>query len=646
MNAYEKGSSPQRRGGTETKWKGKWKISLCATFIAVLFLGVGYKSLELQVLKRDRVSAGAKRQHSGTYKLLPVRGTIYDRNGKPLATNIPSTSIYLNPGKVKDSTALARALSKPLGVSREKILRLAASKRSFAWIKRGEDGDTARKIKDLGLDGVGFVEEPKRIYPQGSLLGQALGFTDIDLRGVEGLEYRFEKTLAGKAATVKTRRDAKGNSIPDVPFNDTVRSTRGNDIVLTVDSNIQHITETEIRNGARKMDAERGAALLMNPQTGEILAMASYPPFDPNRFGEFSQKTRKNLPVWYSFEPGSTLKVFLAAALLEEKMADETTEYDCENGRKKIKSTTIKDVNGHGILTVSDTIKYSSNICAWKMGKTLGKEKFYESLRGFGFGKRNGVDLPGEARGKIQKLSRWGEVELATVSFGQGISVTSVQLVTALSSIANGGYLMKPYIVKKVVSPDGKVLREKTPEAFKRVLSYDTASRITAMLEEVVENGTGKNARIKGYRVAGKTGTAQIPDPETRGYYKDRYLSSFMGFAPADDPRLALLVILENPRKNPMGGVAAAPIFRAITEKILFYMRIPPGEDGEGPVKEKVMPDMLKKSAREVMRWAEREEVAVRFVGNGYVTSQNPPAGKRIRKGADCVFTLKQDIWN
>ena len=643
MNAYEEGRSSGRRGGAETEWRGKWKLRACALFIAGLFLGVGYKSLDLQVLKRDRVSAGAKRQHSGTYKLLPVRGTIYDRNGKPLAANVPSTSLYLNPGKVKDRAALARALSRPLGVSREKILRLAASEKSFVWIKRGEDRETAEKIKSLGLGGVGFVEEPKRTYPQGNLLGQALGFTDIDLRGVEGLEYRFEKTLAGKSATVKTRRDAKGNSIPDVPLDDTERSTRGNDIVLTVDSNIQHITETELRNGARKMNAERGAALLMDPQTGEILAMASYPPFDPNRFGEFSQKTRKNLPVWYSFEPGSTLKVFLAAALLEENMADETTRYDCENGKKRIESTTIRDVHGHGTLTVAETIRYSSNICAWKMGRTLGKKKLYESLRRFGFGRKNGVDLPGEARGKIQKLSRWGEVELATISFGQGISVTSIQLVTALSSIANGGYLMKPYIVKKVVSPEGKVLREKTPEALKRVISYDTASRITAMLEEVVENGTGRNAKIRGYGVAGKTGTAQIPDPETRSYHDDRYLSSFMGFAPADDPKLALLVILENPRKNSMGGVAAAPIFRAITEKILFYMRVPPGE---GPGRERTMPDMLKKSAREVMRWAEREEVAVRFVGNGYVASQNPPPGEKIRKGADCVFTLKQDIWN
>ena len=251
------------------------------------------------------------------------------------------------------------------------------------------------------------------------------------------------------------------------------------------------------------------------------------------------------------------------------------------------------------------------------------------------------MDLPGEASGKIQNLRNWGDIELATISFGQGISVTAIQLATALSSIANGGYLMKPYIVKKIVSPEGKVLLEKNPEVLKRVVSYDTTSKITTILEQVVENGTGKNARIAGYRVAGKTGTAQMANPETGTYYKSRYLSSFIGFAPADDPRLALVVIAENPRKHTYGGVVAAPIFKSITEKVLFYMRIPPREER---IEETVMPDMAKKSARAVMKWAEEEEVSVRFIGNGYVVSQHPPSGEKIRRGTDCTFTLKQNI--
>lgn len=643
MNHSRKNASSRRRKKGKSRWKETWRFHLSAVFIAGLFFTVGYKSLQLQVIERDRVSAGAERQQIRTHKLLPVRGSIYDRSGKTLAANIPSASAYLNPQKIENPARVADALTEHLGVSRERVLSLTESEKSFLWVKRGQDRETAKKIMALGLKGVGFVEEPKRTYPNGSMMGQVLGFTNTDLKGVEGLEYLFEKTLAGKQATTKIKRDGKGNYISDIPLNEIERYTKGNDIFLTVDSKIQSITETELRNGVEKMEADSGTAFVMNPRTGEILAIASYPFFDPNRFRDFSQKTRKNLPVWSSFEPGSTMKVFLAAALLEARMADEMTTYDCENGEKKIASKVIKDSHEHGVLTVSEAIQYSSNICAWKMGQTLGKEKFHRSLRDFGFGKKNGVDLPGEARGSIQKLRNWGEVELATISFGQGISVTAVQLVTALSSIANGGYLMKPYIVKKVVSPEGKVLREKTPEILKRVISYDTSLKVTNILEEVVENGTGKNARIKGYRVAGKTGTAQIPNLETGTYYKNRYMSSFLGFAPADDPKLAILVVVENPKKHTVGGMTAAPVFRSITEKSLFYMGVPPEKTPRGFA---VMPDMKNKSAREVMKWAQDEHVAVRFAGNGYVSEQTPPPGEKIRKGQVCVFTLRQNIWN
>ena len=359
----------------KTSRKGKWKFYLTTVFITGLFVALGYRSFEIQVLQSDKFSAGAKKQHSRVYKMPPVRGILYDRNKKPLATSVWATSIYVNPKKVKDPDKLARAISKPLGLSRKKLLRAAHSEKPFVWIKRGEDSETAKKIEAMGISGVGFAEEPRRIYPNGSLLGQALGFTNIDLKGVEGLEYGFEKTLAGKPATVRVRTDGRGNRISDILLNAKEQSTKGNDVLLTVDSNIQHITETALEKGLREMKADRGAALLMNPQTGEILAMASYPFFDPNRFDEFPQEARKNLPVWMSFEPGSTLKVFLAATLLEEKMGDENTEYDCENGKQRIGSNVIKDVHGHGILTVSETITYSSNICAWKMGKNPWEEE-------------------------------------------------------------------------------------------------------------------------------------------------------------------------------------------------------------------------------------------------------------------------------
>lgn len=610
----------------EKQKKGKFYI--VSVFITALFMLLGYRSFELQVLQNERLSARAKNQHIEVDKIPPVRGTLYDRNKKPLATSISATSIYLNPGKVENPRHLALVLSKSLDLSRKKLLDLAESEKSFVWIKRGESRATTEKIKSMNLEGVGFVEGSKRIYPNGSLLGQALGFTNVDLKGIEGLEYGFDNTLAGKPATTRTRRDGKGNRILDALLKENEHSTRGNDVVLTVDSKIQHITETELEKGIRKMGGERGAAIMMNPQTGEILSMASYPRFDPNRFREFSQKNRKNLPVWLSFEPGSTLKVFLAATLLEEKMADENTEYDCENGRKQIGSNTVRDIHEYGILTISETIKYSSNICALKMGKTLGKKKLHDSLRNFGFGKKNGVDLPGEASGKIQNLRKWGAIELATISFGQGISVTAIQLATAFSSIANGGYLMKPYIVKEVVSPKGEILTKKEPDVLKKVISYDTALKVTEMLEQVVKDGTGANAAIPGYRIAGKTGTAQVPNPKTRTYYKNRYISSFVGFAPADDPSLVLVVIVDNAKKHTYGGVVAAPIFKSITEKVLFYMRIPPRE--EVP-EETIMPEMVNESAKAVI---ERSE--------GQVVIQQASTGEKTGREQDRTSTLKQ----
>ncbi len=621
---------------------GKWKFYFTTGFIVLLFMAMGHRCLELQILERERFSRGAKSQHSRVYKIPPVRGALYDRNKKPLATSVSATSVYLNPRKVKDPAHLARALSEPLNISARKVVAHATSEKSFVWIKRGVDNKTAQKIKDLDLAGIGFLEEPRRIYPNGALLGQVIGFTNIDLKGIEGIEYAFERFLAGKPTARRIKRDGRGNPISDGGVSETEQSTKGNDIVLTVDSTIQHITEAELEKGIKEMSADRGMAVLMNPHTGEILAMASYPRFDPNRFSEFSSETKKNLPIWLSFEPGSTLKVFLAAALLEENAADEDTEYDCENGKKKIGSNTINDVHGHGILTVSEAIKYSSNICAAKMGETLGKEKLHRSLRNFGFGEKNGVDLPGEARGKIQNLRNWGDIELATISFGQGISVTAIQLATALSSIANGGYMMKPYIVKRIISPEGKNIMEKTPEMLKKIISYDTALKVTRILEQVVQRGgTGTKAAVEGYRVAGKTGTAQTVNPKTGTYYKDKYISSFIGFAPADDPNLVLAVVVDNPRKQSYGGAVAAPIFRSIIERVLFYMRVPPNPE---LLEEKVMPNMANKSARDVIRWAEKEKVSVKLIGNGYVVSQHPSSGEKIERGTDCTFTLKQNI--
>ncbi len=618
----------------------KWKIYFSTLLVVLLFLAVGYKSLELQVINRDKAFRVAEKQHNSSYNLLPIRGSVFDRNKRVLATNQNTKSIYINPKEIEDPKDFAQKIAKPLGVTYKKALSLALSKKSFVWAKRLAGEDMAENINSLELEGINFVEEPKRVYPNNQMLGQVLGFTNIDLKGIEGIEYFFDGALAGKPRKITTRRDARGKNILDIPV-DIEQSTKGNDLVLTIDSQIQHIVDTELEKGVKEMEAKSAMALLMDPETGEVLAMSSYPFFDPNNFRKYAEINKRNLPVWYAFEPGSTLKIFLLAAALEEKIANENSKYDCENGRRKVGTKVIKDVHPYGVLTMAETLHYSSNICASKIGEKIGKEYLHDYLKDFGFGDKLGIDLPGESKGKIQNLGNWGPVELATISFGQGISVTAIQLVNALSTIANGGYHMQPYIVKKIVNPKGDIITEKKPKVLKRVISYDTSNTVRKILKGVVDKGTGGMAQISGYGVAGKTGTAQIPNPEKGGYYADKYIASFVGFAPTDKPKLTLLVLLNDPKKSIYGGSTAAPIFKSIAEKVLFYMGIPTQHEFEG---NSIMPNLEGKSARDILRWATEEGVEVSFKGSGYVVEQDPGPGETIKRGIDCTFKLRQDI--
>ena len=380
-------------------------------------------------------------------------------------------------------------------------------------------------------------------------------------------------------------------------------------------------------------------AIIMNPETGEVLAMASYPFLDPNNFSQFPEINRRNLPIWYAHEPGSTMKVFLAASALDDKKVNPNSKFNCENGRRRIGSAVIRDIKPRGTLTVAEIVKYSSNIGASKIGELLGRDKYYKYLSKFGFGKKTGMGLPGESSGLLAAPRKWGPIELATISFGQGISVTSLQLVTALSAIANGGYLMKPYVIEKIVRPDGNVIEQNSPEVVTRVISYDTSYQMKQIMQGVVENGTGKKAQIPGFSVAGKTGTAQIPNPKSGGYYSDRYIASFIGFAPVEDPEIVMVVVVEAPRKKTHGGSVAAPIFKQIAEKVLFHMGLSPKKVLVGMT---VMPDLSGMSVRDILKWSEEEGVKVKVKGSGFVTNQKPLPGDLIKEGMVCSIELKQ----
>jgi len=616
------------------------KILIIGTLILILFAVVSVKALDLQVLSRERAVNLAKKQHQKSYTLLPKRGMIYDINKKELAINIDTQSIYVNAKDIKDPEVFSKKLSEYLRLSQEAILDKINTRKPFVWIKRLVEPNIIAKIKSDSFPDLGFIEEPKRVYPNGTLVGQVLGFTNIDSKGIEGIEFKYDELLTGKPGKINVKKDARGRKIMSTPYF-LEPSISGYDLVLTIDSQIQHIVEKELKEGVEKAKADRGMALLMNSETGAILAMASYPFFDPNSYKDSNSETRRNLPIWFSFEPGSTMKVFILASAMEEDKVNPDTKFDCENGRRKVGPAIIRDVHPYGVLTVAQILEKSSNICASKIGETLGREKLYDRLSSFGFGRQTGIDLSGESSGMMTKSNRWGPVELATISFGQGIAVTSIQIAAALSAIANGGYLVKPYIVEQLISPGGKVVTKNKPEVLGKVISYDTAENITQMMEKVVESGTGKNAAISGYKVAGKTGTAQVPNPKTGGYYGNRFMSSFIGFGPTDDPKVTLVVIVENPKNGSYGGTVAAPIFKGIVEKVLFYLRVPPRTEFVGT---KVMPDLQGKSLREILIWSENEGVEVRIKGTGYVTSQEPKAGEAIKEGTVCRVDFKQSI--
>lgn len=625
---------------TRNSDKPKWKLASIALFICFMFLLIAARSAQLQLLKDDKACLVGMGQHEFEIELLPERGAIKDVNGKDLAMSITSYSLYANPSKIDNKKEFISKVSNTIKLKKEYLAKKVSANKSFVWIKRLASEKEKLALQGLDLAGLGFIEEPKRVYPHNHLAGQLLGFTNIDSKGIEGVEYLFDSYLSGKRDKLILKKDGLGRII----FEDLANikeQTLGYDIVLTIDSHIQHIVDNVLKKSVDSLHAERGLAVVIDSETGSVLAMSSYPFLDPNNFADSNEVSRKNLPVWKSFEPGSTLKPILVAGAIEEKLVNPKSKFDCEYGMRRVGNSVINDVHPYNILSVSDVISFSSNICASKIGEKLGKNRLYDYLDQFGFGKKTQIEIPGESPGMLVDSDRWGPVELATISFGQGISVSALQLATAFSSIANKGYLMKPYVVKEIVDSKGNVIKRNLPEIRQRVISYETAQMVTDMLVEAVDNGTGQNAKVKLFKVAGKTGTAQIPDPKNGGYYADKYISSFAGFAPIDPPSITVVVIIENSKKGIYGGEVAAPIFREIVEKALYYLEINPDDVD---MENKIMPNFEGKSRREILRWSESEGIKVNLSGKGFAIDQNPKAGEIINSKEVCSIELDQTI--
>jgi cell division protein FtsI (penicillin-binding protein 3) len=548
-----------------------------ATALIAAFAVIIVRLFYLQVIHAAELTVKADRQHEKTVTVEGPRGTMYDRRGTVLAVNMDVPSVFGVPSSVDNPAQMARSLAPILHMRTDDIERKLKQERSFVWIARKLDPEQGRRLESLHLEGIGVVLEGRRFYPKGTMLSHVMGFAGMDGQGLEGLEQRYDRYLSGEKQSLVLERDALGRTIFPKGIGERIPAA-GHNLVLTIDEFIQYVTEKELDDAVTATRAKAGMAIVMDPKTCEILAMAATPKFDPNAMHGMSADRWRNRLVTDSYEPGSTMKVFLAAAALEERVMTPDTLVYGENGRMEIAHTVIHDHEKSGWMTFADVIQRSSNIGAAKIAMRLEADPLFRYVKGFGFGEKSGVDLPGEAAGLVKEPRDWGRRSLASMAIGQEIGVTPLQLVTAISAIANGGWLMQPYIVSEVRTSDGTTVLRTAPQVRRRPISTHTAEVLTGVLEGVVTHGTGTRGATPGYRVAGKTGTAQKIDPHTGAYSRHLLVGSFAGFVPADDPRLAIVVVIDEPKTEAWGGVVAAPVFRRIAEQVLPYLGVAPEE--------------------------------------------------------------------
>lgn len=544
--------------------------------LLLLLAGFGiilFRLVTLQVLQAAELTARADRQHQKSVTLEGARGTVTDRHGKVLAMNMEVPSIFGVPTSLDSPTNAARSLSPVLRIRRDEIEKKLRQDKHFVWLARKVEPEQGQRLEQLSIDGIGMVMEGRRFYPKGPLLAHVLGFVGMDGLGLEGLERRYEAQLHGEKRVTILQRDALGRTVFPKGLREQVPAP-GHALTLTIDEVIQYIAEKELEEAVNNAHAKAGTIIVMEPQSGAILAMAVSPRFDPNTVASLTADRWRNRALTDTYEPGSTMKVVVAAAALEEKVMMPGSMVFGENGRMTIANTTIHDHEKLGWMTFAQMIQKSSNIGAAKTGMLLGEQRMYRYLQAFGFGQRTDVDLPGEVGGLLKSPREWGRRSLASISMGQEVGVTPLQMVSAVSAIANDGVLMKPYVVSEVRDQKGQLLKNILPHVRHRVVSPDTARTLTTILEGVVTNGTGMKAAISGYRVAGKTGTAQKVDPRTGTYSSSLSIGSFVGFVPADAPRLAMIIVIDEPQGEAWGGVVAAPVFRRVGEQVLTYLGV------------------------------------------------------------------------
>ncbi|MFL6277518.1 MAG: penicillin-binding protein [Blastocatellia bacterium] len=642
---------------------------------------IGYRLVKLQVKDHETLRARAERQQQAAIDLSPMRGIVYDRNGNELARSVETRSLYASPAEIKDAEQVADRLADLLDVDRDALYKRLTSKNLvLVAVKRKLTDKEAAQVEALHLGGLRFVNEMKRSYVAGPTAAHVLGFVDIEERGQGGLEQAYDKQIRGKGGRLVLDVDALNKSYD----HSLEESIPGANVTLTIDVLIQHYAEQALTDAIRQHHARGGTIVLMRPATGEILALANYPTFDPNNVSESDDSERRNRAIETSFEPGSIFKLVTYSAALEEKLIRPDTRIDCGNGQIRILDRVIHD--GHyGVLTAAQALAKSSNVAAIKIGMMLGKERLGHYIEEFGFGRRTGIELPAEARGLFRPASEWGPTSIGSIPMGHEVGVTAVQAIAAYACIANGGEYVKPHIVSRITDAAGNVIEEPSAE-HRRIVSQRTADTIKLMLEGVVMQGTGKAARVGGYSAAGKTGTAQKIDEQTRRYSQTKYVASFAGFAPVENPEIACIVSIDEPVGAHHGGDVAAPVFARVVTDALRTLGVQPADEppaqmvaadthvynvaelmpdsrvaarverdetrpaldvASNPMPAAmpsrggiVMPDLMGLSIREALALCAARGLKIKPSGEGVVALQNPSPGALVAQDTVCMVKL------
>lgn len=664
----------------------KRRRNLFALFLLVWGMVVVGRLAQLQLAQGARYRARAQRQQERRIELSPRRGSILDREGRDLAVSVEVSSVYASPDDVTDPSGEARALAPLVGMPEKALAAKLRSEKGFVWLARKLDVGVADRVKELKLPGIRLVPETRRFYPKGSLAGAVLGYVGTDDNGLAGIEYAYDQSVRGKPGLVVALRDARSSTYGESEAPNVRAEQEGATLTLSLDSGVQFAAERELAATMQDLHARSGSIVLMDPVNGEIFAMASAPSFDPNIYGRYSGEVRRNHAIADAYEPGSTFKVVTGSVALEEGVIGLDEVIDTGRGTLRIGSVTINEDKHHdyGALTLAGVLAHSSNVGIIKVGLRLGPERLYAGASRFGIGKATGVDLPGENTGIFRPLSRWSFLSNASISMGQEVSLTAVQLARVAAVVANGGLLVQPHLVTKITRPDGRTEPVPLP-APERVISEKTARSMRDMLVGVVEHGTGSEAAIPGFVVAGKTGTAQKAGPG--GYQKGRHVPNFVGFAPAESPKLVGVVVVEEPQGvKYYAAQVAAPLFSRVVNQALGILRVAPEDQrlpsttlasmptryasgvvpastrrivpapsdsavaaaaavaAESAARDGVVPDATGLSARQALALFARLGVPVRLAGAGFVTSQSVPAGSRVPQGSTVTLQLVESV--